>query len=79
MAYRHGDALGLCQRCGFKYHLSELRKEWTGKLVCRGCFDPRHPQEFVRAMPDNQRPRRQPSPEPDDVFLSANEVTVDDL
>jgi hypothetical protein len=79
MAYRHGDPLGLCMRCGFVKHLSELRKEWNGKLVCRPCFDPRHPQDFVRAVADVQKPRRKPSPEPADVFLSANEVTRDSL
>jgi hypothetical protein len=28
-------------RCGFKYRLNELKKEWTGLRVCKPCFDPR--------------------------------------
>jgi hypothetical protein len=79
VSYKHGDTNGLCMRCGFKHLLSDMRKEWTGLIVCRQCWEPRHPQDFVRAVPDVQAPRRQPSPEPADVFLTANQVTVDDL
>jgi len=36
--------------------------------TCRKCFDPRHPQEFVRAKADKQTPQHI-SPEPADVFI----------
>ena len=32
---------GECQRCGFVYKLSALRREWTGLKVCNKCWDPR--------------------------------------
>lgn len=78
MGYRHGDANAICDRCGFKYRLSELRKEWTGLKVCSPCWDPRHPQDFVRGVPDHQavpgaRPR------PTDVFIGVNDVQPEDL
>jgi hypothetical protein len=45
MAYAAGKyAKGLCDRCGFKYHLHELQKEWTGFKVCYECYEPKHPQ-----------------------------------
>jgi len=48
------DPWGVCDRCGRYYRHSELRKEWTGLLVCkRGCFESRHPQDFVQGVPDN--------------------------
>jgi hypothetical protein len=82
MSYRHGDPAAICMRCGKKLHLSQLRKEWTGLLVCSQCFDPRHPQDFVRAVADVQKPRRQPSPEPADTFVdlieSENDLTASD-
>lgn len=77
MTHRHGPR-GICMRCGFEFALSELRKEWTGLLVCRSDFDRRHPQDFVRGVPDRQAVRN-PSPEPADVFLSPGDVTADDL
>lgn len=30
---------GVCQRCGFRYELSEIKTEWTNLKVCRSCFD----------------------------------------
>ena len=50
MAYAAGKkALGICDRCGFTYKLSELKYEVqdqkrTGNRVCTSCLDPDHPQ-----------------------------------
>jgi hypothetical protein len=51
----------VCDRCGFRYHNTDLRKEWTGLMVCHGpgtndCWEIRHPQEFVRGVRDEQAP-----------------------
>lgn len=54
-------------------------KEHTGLRVCKnGCLDKRHPQEFVRGRPDDQRVA-DPRPEPADDFLAVNEITAEDL
>ena len=42
-------ALGICDRCGFTYKLSELKYEVEDKVrnglrVCTDCLDPDHPQ-----------------------------------
>lgn len=42
-------ALGICDRCGFTYKLSELKYEVEDKVrnglrVCTSCLDPDHPQ-----------------------------------
>ena len=79
MSYESGNPWGICDRCGFKKRLSELRKEWNGLMVCKEDWEPRHPQDYlVRGRKDDQsvpnaRPR-QP-----DVFLAAGDVTADDL
>lgn len=78
MHYRLGDHLGACQRCGFTFYGSELKKEWSGLTVCDACFDPRHPQDAVRAIPDNQSVKN-PSPIPEPYFLATNEVTPESL
>lgn len=73
-----GGAWGICDRCGFKYRLSDMKKEWTGLMVCREDYDIRHPQEYIRGHAD--RPAvRNARPEQSDRFLTANEVTWDDL
>lgn len=78
MAYHKGKWNVVCDRCGFEFHNSELRKEWTGLMVCSQDFDKRHPQDFVRGVHDRQSvPWVRPDPEP--VFLTTNEVTASDL
>lgn len=52
--YAPGDWNGLCGVCGFKYKFSDLRRRWDGLFVCRKDYEPRQPQDFVRAVPDRQ-------------------------
>lgn len=47
-----GDANAICDTCGFKYKLSELTMDWRGLMLCEKCWEPRHPQEFLRGVPD---------------------------
>jgi len=67
---------GICDRCGFRFKLAALRKEWTGLKVCSGCFDHRNPQDFVRGVPDRQAVR-DPRPEPADVFVAGPSTLMD--
>ena len=62
-----GDFNRICDRCGFKYKASDTRKEWTGLIVCDRCWEERHPQEFVRGIPDKQA-APEPRPEAADNF-----------
>lgn len=54
--YAHGQWNAICDRCGFKFKSSQLRKEWTGYRVCSGCFEPRHPQDYLKGRKDKQSP-----------------------
>lgn len=69
---------GICDRCGFERALSSLKEEWTGLKVCKDCWDPRHPQDFVRGVRDDQSVPN-PRPEPNDVFIGPGDVSPDDL
>lgn len=53
-SYRKGDWLGICDRCGFKYKASQLARTWDNLYVCRECWEPRHVQDFLRGIPDDQ-------------------------
>lgn len=51
-----GDWNVTCDRCGFKRKRSECRVTWDNLLVCSDtCWEPRHPQDFVRSKPDRMR------------------------
>lgn len=66
--YSHGSHNFICDRCGFKYKSFDKRKEWTGLVVCYSCYEPRHPQDFVRGVQDKQSVY-DPRPELTDTFI----------
>lgn len=51
-----GDWNAMCSRCGKKFKASMLRKHWQGLWRCPTCWEPRQPQDFIRALPDVQTP-----------------------
>ena len=66
----------ICDRCGFKYKDHQLKKEWTGLMVCEPCWESRHPQDFVRARPDQKPlPWTRPRPADIDVGVALNATT----
>ena len=75
---RLGDANAICDRSGFKVKKSELRREWNGLYVRKDMWEPRQPQDFVKGRPDKQSIDN-PRPEQADTFLSAGDVTIEDL
>lgn len=77
--YKPGDFNRICDRCGLKRKASETREEWNGKIVCAdGCFEERHPQDFVRGKYDDQRVDK-PRPDTEPVYVSPTDITADDL
>lgn len=52
--YKKGDWKAVCDVCGQRYLMSKLRKRWDGLMVCSNDFEPRQPQDFVRAKVDIQ-------------------------
>lgn len=45
--WKSGDHLVICDFCGFKYLRSECRMTWENWLVCKTCWEPRHPQDIT--------------------------------
>ena len=52
--YVPGDWNAVCDVCAQKYKASLMRKRWDGLMVCPNDWEPRHPQDFLRAVPDRQ-------------------------
>jgi len=61
----------ICDRCGFEYKNHELQKEWTGLMVCKPCWEPRHPQDFIRQVAERETPSWT---RPDDDYNVCTEV-----
>lgn len=51
--YIPGDNLLICDRTGRVIRRSEAREQWDGLVVHESEWEARHPQEFVRARPEN--------------------------
>ena len=67
------NAYAICDRCGFRYGLRELRKEWNGLKTCPECYESKHPQlNPVRKVTDPQAVR-EPRP---DISVSPKSFTV---
>lgn len=59
MPFELGKWLVICDRCGFERKNDQVQKTWDGYMVCKpevkiGCFETRHPLDFIRTKPDNQ-------------------------
>ena len=54
-SYKPGEYLFICDRCGTPYLSRDGLKEWNNLFVCKQCYEPRQPQDFVRGLFDEQR------------------------
>jgi hypothetical protein len=52
--YKEGDYNAICDQCGMKYKASTLRMTWDNLFSCPQCWSPKHPQYFVKGLPDHQ-------------------------
>jgi hypothetical protein len=50
--YAPGDYNACCDRCCAKFKASKLKRDWHGFMLCEWCWEPRHPQDFVRGLAD---------------------------
>lgn len=75
--FAHGDYNVICDRCGTKYKASDCVLEWDNLFVCQECHEPRHPQEFLRGIPDRQSVEI-PRPDTTPTFIT-NPITPEDL
>ena len=72
--WKRGDRLAICDRCGFTFYASQLRKEWTGFMVCPADWEERHPQDYLRAARGESRAQPWSRPEPGDTFTDVSFV-----
>jgi len=69
---------GVCQRTGFKVPADELVEEWTGLLVWRPYWEPKHPQLDL-PPPRGERVRSNATGPDTERHLEPGEITWDDL
>jgi|TARA_R100000329_G_scaffold140767_1_gene123211 hypothetical protein len=71
MSYASGKyAYGICDRCGFRYRLAELQKEWNNLKTCPECFESKSPQ--LDPLPHTADPQALYDPRPDTTTQTAS-------
>jgi hypothetical protein len=71
--YEPGNYWAVCDRCGIDHRISEMKETWDGLLVCERDWEPRHPQEFIRAVADKVAPDGDIRPPPaQDTFIEVS-------
>lgn len=78
-AYVPGDPYRVCMRCGFQRRVSTTSREWTNLIVCDDCKDPYPPDMRPPNVWPEGVPISDPSPDPEPVFVTDNEIQPEDL
>lgn len=64
-----GDSKFICDSCGFLRKRSEGRMRWDSFFVCSDtCWEPRHPQDFIKTVTGEGRAVQPSRPEQPDLF-----------
>jgi hypothetical protein len=66
--FKLGTSNAICYVCGFKRKRTEMKLRWDGVWTCKEDWEIRHPQDFVRGIPEETAPEWT-QPEPPDQFL----------
>lgn len=74
-----GGPWAICGRCGFKYRLAKLRREWTGLMVCPKDWDPKPAELRPPPVKPEGLPVRNARPDPEPIFREEGEFGGDDL
>lgn len=69
----------ICDSCGFKYPRSHLRADGQdkGAMVCGKCYNPRHPQEYLRIRPGRTLPWDRPDTDSDSTVGYVDNESVE--
>ena len=79
--YVPGQWNAICDRCGLQHKSGELREEWTGLMVCKPCWEPRHPQSLMLGSSRAENEGSAPPwvrPSPTDQFVDVPYIDPDD-
>lgn len=65
-----------CDSCGFKFKSDQLRLRWDGLMVDNACWEPRQPQDFLRAVKETSNTLPWTRPKDDGPDVSPSYVTL---
>lgn len=69
--WRKGGHWVLCDRTGMAIREEDSKIEWTGSVVAKEEWEPRHPQDYLRAREDDQSSKGLVRTEPSDSYTTS--------
>ena len=51
--FESGQWNAACDICGRVFKSGKLKLRWDNARACSACWEPRHPQDFIRGIPDD--------------------------
>jgi Tfp pilus assembly protein PilP len=72
-------AYGISDRSGFRYRLKDMRREWTGFLVGKDEWEPKHPQLEPKRHPTDAEALRDPRPDTNNIMSATITFPTFDL
>lgn len=75
--YLKGQWNAQCDICGLVFKSGELKEAWDKSMRCSQCWEPRHPQDFVKGVQDNMStPWARPIQLPDGITALVAPLTA---
>lgn len=62
--WKKGGHWVICDRTGMAIRAEDAKEEWTGSIVAKEEWEPRHPQDYYRARQEDTSPKGPIRPEP---------------
>jgi len=74
--FKLGSYNVICDRCRQKYKRDDCRKEWNGLLVCKFCWDPKHPwlEPLPQVIDGKGMPDARPRPNETYTDISSSDL-----
>ena len=55
--WKEGGHWVICDRTGMAIRAEDAKEEWTGAVVAKEVWEPRHPLDYYRARSEDQSPK----------------------
>jgi hypothetical protein len=65
-----------CDSCGFKFKSDQLKLRWDNFMVCKHCWEPRQPQDLLRAVRETSNNLPWARPDTDGIDVGPSYVTL---
>lgn len=67
---KKGSANSICDQCGQKYKINDMKMQWDGLFCCYHCWDPKHPWLLPRPVIQEMQPIPEARPHQTSIYTN---------